>query len=179
MLHVVKHSKCRCDVVYRINCAAWPAAIHASLAEHYSPRRRYAGYSTIWTRFIIIWGEEREESMVYIYKFTLIQSECDQVSKYATTHYRALKKSFLMVGRMLQAGWGRRGKQQHEQNSPNHLQRLFLGSVCFTMVLWFFLYRRIGSTTVWVSLPLSSMIDVGLGHENYISLTFLHVCTCQ
>ena len=35
-----------------------------------------------------------------------------------------------MVGRMLQASKGRRGKQQQEQNSPNHIQRLFLSSEC-------------------------------------------------
>ena len=32
---------------------------------------------------------------------------------------------------MLQASWGRSGKQQQGQTSPNHVQRLFLSSVEF------------------------------------------------
>ena len=34
-----------------------------------------------------------------------------------------------MVARILQAGWGKSDKLQHEQTSPNHVQRNFLSSV--------------------------------------------------
>ena len=43
--------------------------------------------------------------------------------------YRARKKSLYVVGSMLQASWGRRGRQQQEQNSPNHVQTIISGSV--------------------------------------------------
>ena len=46
-------------------------------------------------------------------------------------HVQSRKKSLYMVRRMLQASWGRRGKQQQEQNLPNHKQRLFWLCSCW------------------------------------------------
>ena len=44
--------------------------------------------------------------------------------------YRGRQNCGPRVARMLQASWGRRGKQQQEQNSPNHVQTIISGSVC-------------------------------------------------
>ena len=45
-----------------------------------------------------------------------------------STHYRAENNSLHEVARMMQASWGRSGKQQQEQTSPNHVQRNILSS---------------------------------------------------
>ena len=43
--------------------------------------------------------------------------------------YRGGNNGWYVVGRMLQASWGRRGKQQQEQNSPNHVPTIISPSV--------------------------------------------------
>ena len=52
------------------------------------------------------------------------------VKKEINTKYRnrADKISFYVDVRMLQASWGRSGKQQQEQTLPNHLLNIFLNS---------------------------------------------------
>ena len=54
----------------------------------------------------------------------------------ASRLYRAQNSGLYVVGRMLKASWGRRGKQQQEQNSPNHVPTIISPSVHWILLTW-------------------------------------------
>ena len=72
-----------------------------------------------------------------------------------TTSYVLCPKLMLARGwRMLQASWGRTGKHQQEQTSPNHVQALNSGPV-----LGPFFMRPTHTTTCVFDFPVLNLID--------------------
>ena len=105
----------------KIGCRKLPPKRHfASLAPSLRERRPLA---VVWSRRSTSLGTIRIKKKGSI-PMSCLQNVCilgPPPYSCPTDAIQSPKKSLYMVGR----SWGRRGKQQQEENSPNHVQRLF------------------------------------------------------